>query len=165
MGLRANHVTMMIAMIPQSTRDAPSYRVTFFFGPEAVQDKPDTLFCVFNVKKRSWKAGIQVAVEINNEQLSVLRHKIRLADRLAKSLLVVDPHELPTYQTRIADVFVQAVCRCKLERRLLTGMVQENQRILADDLFVELEHDVSQHSDRLIGSILEELDLAPDHSL
>ena len=151
-------------MIAQSTRDALAYRVTFFFGPEVVDEKSDTLVCVFNVKKRSWKAGIQVAVEIDDRQLSVLRQKIQLADRVAKSLLVVDPHELPNYQDRIADVFVQAVCWYKLQLRLLAGIVQENQRILADDLLVELEHDVSNRSDGLIAYILSELDLAPDHS-
>ncbi len=152
-------------MIPQSTRDVPAYRVTLFFGPEAVEGKSNTQFCVFNVKKRSWKAGIQVAVEIDNGQLSVLRHKIQLADRVAKSLLVVDPHELPNYHDRIADLFVQAVCWSKLELRLLAGMVQENQRIFAHDLLAEVEHDVSHRSDGLIAYILGELDLAPsDHS-
>ncbi len=151
-------------MLPRSTQDAPAYRVTLFFGPEAVDDKADTLVCVFNVKKRSWKAGIQVAVEIDHGQLSVLRHKIQLADRVAKSLLGVDPHERPSYQDRIADVFVQAVCWSKLELRLSAGVVQENQRILAEDLLVELEHDVSHRSDGLIAYILSELDLVPDHS-
>ena len=57
-------------MVPESTRDIPSYRVTLFFGPESVEGKPDVQACVFNVKKRSWKAGIQVSVEMSTDQLS-----------------------------------------------------------------------------------------------
>ena len=151
-------------MISQSTGEVSTYRVTFFFGPEAVEGKSDTLVCVFNVKKRSWKAGIQVAVEVDNGQLSVLRHKIRLADRMAKSLLLVDPRELSNYQERLADVFVQSVCWCKLDLRLLEGLVQENQRILADELAVELEQAVNVRSESLIAYVLRELDLDPDHS-
>ncbi len=112
-------------MVPESTRDVPSYRVTFFFGPEPVQGQPDVLACVFNVKKRSWKAGIQVSVEIGADQLSVLRQKMRLDDRLAKSLAALDPHERPHYQERIADLFAQAVCWCKLDLRLQAGVAQE----------------------------------------
>lgn len=151
-------------MIPKSSREAPAYRVTFFFGPELVEGKPDTLACVFNIKKRSWKAGIQVAVEINNGQLMALHRKIQLADRLAKSLVGVDPLNLSNYQERIAEFFAQAVCWCKLDLRLLAGLAQENQRILADELRIELDQEVDKRSERLIAYILGELDLAPDHS-
>jgi hypothetical protein len=151
-------------MISESSRDVPAYRVTFFFGPEPVEGKSDTLACVFNVKKRSWKAGIQVAVEIDNDQLSSLHHNIKLTDRLAKSLVAVDPQDLSNYQERIADFFAQAVCWCKLDLRLLAGLAQENQRILADELMIELDQEVDKRSERLIAYILGELDLAPDHS-
>ena len=83
----------MAPMVLESTRELPSYRVTFFFGPESVKGQPDVLACVFNVKKRSWKAGIQVSVEMGTDQLSFLREKMRLADRLEKSLMALDPRE------------------------------------------------------------------------
>ena len=114
-------------MVPQSSRDISSYRITFFFGPESVEGQPDVLTCVFNVKKRSWKAGIQVSVEVSTEQLTVLRQKIRLADRLARSLTALDLRERPHYQERIADFFAQAVCWCKLDLRLQGGLTQKNQ--------------------------------------
>ncbi len=152
-------------MVPESTRDLPSYRVTFFFGPELVEGQPDVLACVFNVKKRSWKAGIQVSVEMSTDQLSVLRQKMRLADRLAKSLTALDPRERPHYQERIADFFAQAVCWCKLDLRLQAGLAQENQRIQADELTVELDEAASNRVDYVLAYILGELDLAPDRSV
>lgn len=152
-------------MVPESNREVPSYRVTFFFGPEPVEGRPDVLACVFNVKKRSWKAGIQVSVEMSTDQLSVLRQKMRLADRLAKSLMALDPHERPHYQDRMADCFAQAVCWCKLDLRLQAGVAQENQRIQADELTIELDHEASNRIRDILAYILGEMDLAPDRSV
>jgi hypothetical protein len=152
-------------MVPLSSRDLSSYRVTFFFGPESVEGRPDVLTCVFNVKKRSWKAGIQVSVEMSIEQLAVLRQKIRLTDRLAKNLTAFDFQELSHHQERIADFFVQAVCWCKLDLRLQAGLTQENQRIQADELTVELDQAASNRADYILTYIWEELDLAPHHSV
>ena len=152
-------------MIPESTRDVSAYRVTFFFGPESVEGQPDVLVCVFNVKKRSWKAGIQVSVEMSTHQLSVLREKMRLADRLAKSLTALDPREHPHYKERIADVFAQAVCWCKLDLRLQAGLTQENQRIQADELTIELDQEASNRLDYVLAYILGELDLVPEPSV
>jgi hypothetical protein len=152
-------------MILGSHRDVPSYRVTFFFGPEPVPGQSHVLACVFNVKKRSWKAGIQISVEMSANQLSVLRQRIRLDDRLAKSLTTLDPQERPHYQERIADCFAQAVCWCKLDLRLQAGVVQENQRIHVDELSIELDQDANNRADDVLAYILGELDLSPDHSV
>ncbi|MDF0675767.1 MAG: hypothetical protein P0120_15755 [Nitrospira sp.] len=152
-------------MIPESARDVPSYRVTFFFGPESVEGQPDMLACVFNVKKRSWKAGIQVSVEMRTDQLSVLRRKMCLADRLAKSLTALDPREHPHYQERITECFAQAVCWCKLDLRLQAGLAQENQRIQADELIIELDQEASNRVDYVLAYILGELDLVPERSV
>ncbi|HKU51724.1 MAG TPA: hypothetical protein VJQ25_04600 [Nitrospira sp.] len=155
----------MAPMVPQSSRDISSYRITFFFGPESVEGQSDVLTCVFNVKKRSWKAGIQVSVEVSTEQLTVLRQKICLADRLARSLTALDPRERHHYQERIVDFFAQAVCWCKLALRLQRGLTQKNQRILADELTIELDQEASNRADYILAYILGELDLAPHHSV
>ena len=152
-------------MVPESPRDVPSYRVTFFFGPESVDGQPNVLACVFNVKKRSWKAGVQVSVEMSIDQLSALRQKMRLADRLAKSLTALDPHEHPHYQERIADLFAQVVCWCKLNLRLQAGLAQENQRIRADELTIQLDQEAGNRVDYVLAYILEELDLDRDRSV
>jgi hypothetical protein len=151
-------------MVPESIRDAPSYRVTFFFGPESVEGQPNVLACVFNVKKRSWKAGIQVSVEMSTDHLSVLRQKMSLADRLAKRLAALDPRERPHDQERIADFFAQAICWCKLDLKLQAGLAQENQRIQAAELTVELDEAAGNRVDYVLAYILEELDLATDRS-
>lgn len=152
-------------MVPESHRDVPSYRVTLFFGPEPVEGRPDVLACVFNVKKRSWKAGIQVSVEISTDQLLVLRQKMHLADRLAKSVMALDPHERPHYQERMADCFAQAICWCKLDLRLHAGVAQDNQRIQAEELTTELDHEVCNRTDYVLTYIVGELDLDSDRSV
>lgn len=148
-------------MIATTTHDISAYRVSFFFGPELVEGKADVLACVFNVKKRSWKAGIQVAVEVSGGQLSVLERTIQLTDRLAKSLVVVETHERSDYHERSKDVFVQAVCRWKLDLQLLPGLAQNNQRIPAEELTAELDQEIGTCPERLISYILDELGLAP----
>jgi uncharacterized membrane protein YheB (UPF0754 family) len=147
-------------MVTVPTHDVVAYRVTFFFGPEPVEGKANVVVCVFNVKKRSWKAGIQVAVEISSKQLSSLGRTIQWTDRLAKSLMEVEPQEKSNYQERSGDVFVQAVCRCKLDIQLLLGLAQNSQRILAEELIAELDQEISKHSEQLISHILDELGLA-----
>jgi hypothetical protein len=148
-------------MIIAFTHDITAYRVTFFFGPEPVEGRADVLACVFNVKKRSWKAGIQVAVEVSSSQLSALERVVQLTDQLEKRLGAVDHEERSDYQERSGDVFVQAVCRWKLDLQLLPGLSQNSQRILAEELIAELDQAVSGHPEHLISYILHELGLAP----
>lgn len=152
-------------MVPESNQSVQSYRVTFFFGPEPVEGRPNVVACVFNVKKRSWKAGIQVSVEIGIDQLVTLQQKMRLADRLAKSVMALDPQERSHYHERITDCFAQAVCWCKLDLRLQAGMTQETQRIQAHELTMELDHEAGNRIDYVLTYILSELDLSTDRSV
>ena len=149
------------SMVTASTHDIAAYRVSFFFGPEPVEGKAEVQACVFNVKKRSWKAGIQVAVEISNRQLSAVERTIQWTDRLAKSLVAVEPQEQSDYQERSGDVFVQAVCRCKLDLQLIVGLTPDSHRILAEELKIELDQEISTHPEYIISAILDELDLTP----
>ena len=149
-------------MAPESPPESSSHRVTLFFGPEPVEGEPASLACVFNVKKRSWKAGVQVSVEIGMEQLSALRHKIRLTDRLTPLLRTLPSEERPLYEGRVADLFAQAVSRCKLDLRLQCGLTQENQRIPANELTLELDQAITARKEYVMAYVLTELDLAPD---
>jgi hypothetical protein len=74
--------------------------------------------------------------------------------------VVVEPHEQTDYQERSGDIFVQAVCRRKLDLRLLPGLTQNNQRIPAEELMVELEQAISKEPQQLISYVLDELGLA-----
>lgn len=151
-------------MVLKSPPEASLYRVTLFFGPEEVEEASNVLACVFNVKKRSWKAGIQVAVEIGIDQLTILRHTLDLDDRLAKSLMALAPDDLPHYQQRITDLFAQTLCWCKLDLRLLKGLTPENQRIQAHELTHELHQSARTRSEFVVTYIVEELGLAGGHS-
>ena len=142
-------------------RDLSAFRITLFFGPEPVEKKPHTVACVFNVKKRSWKAGIQVAVEMNTSQLLALRKTMALNDRLAARLKEAEPDEISHYQERAEDLFAQVLCRCKLGFRLRSGLAQENQRIGADQLMDELNEEASARTEDILTSIMDELDLIP----
>lgn len=146
-----------------SLPELSSYRVTLFFGPESVEKEAGGQACTFNVKKRSWKAGVQVSVEIGSEQLANLRHKVRLVDRLAEVLMMLSPDERPAYQERAEELFVQSVTWCKLDLGLRAGLTQENQRISAVDFVSELDRSVVARTEYVIAYIMTELDIVPDH--
>src|SRR5580765_3879024 len=70
-GRTGDHVTMR-AMVVEHAPEPSQFRVTLFVGSQPVKGKPFTSSCVFNVKKRSWKGGIQVAVAITQSQIDTL---------------------------------------------------------------------------------------------
>lgn len=150
------------AMTSERTPELSPYRITFFFGPEPVEGESSVLACVFNVKKRSWKAGVQISVEIAQAHLAWLGQEIRLADRIAEVLMLLAPDERPAYQARVDDLFAQAVTWCKLDLCLAAGLAQENQRIPAADLMAELGRSVAARAEYVITYILTELDLVSD---
>ena len=150
------------AMMSERAPELSPYRITLFFGPEPVEGEPGVLACVFNVKKRSWKAGIQVSVEIAQAHLARLGQEIRLTDRIAEALLLLSPDERPAYHARVDDLFAQAVTWCKLDLCLAAGVAQENQRIPAADLVPELNQAVAVRAEYVITYILTELDLVSD---
>lgn len=149
-------------MAPESLHGPSSYRVTLFFGPEPVEGVSDVQACVFNVKKRSWKAGIQVSVEVTQEQLARLRDTMRLTDHIAAGLMTLVPEERPAYQERVFDLFAQAVAWCKLDLCLAAGLIQKNQRIQATDFVPELDQSALNRTEYVTAYILSELDLVPD---
>ncbi|MBM4126861.1 MAG: hypothetical protein FJ247_05850 [Nitrospira sp.] len=146
-------------MTPERAPELSSYRVTLFFGPEPVEKEPGVLACVFNVKKRSWKAGIQVSVEIAQTHLARLGQEVRLADRIAGALTSFGTEAPGAYHARVDDLFAQAVTWCKLNLRLAAGLAQENQRIPAADLVQELNQAVAVRAEHVITYVLTELDL------
>ncbi|MCP9449653.1 MAG: hypothetical protein NNA21_06305 [Nitrospira sp.] len=141
-----------------------SYRVTLFFGPEPVDGATDVLACVFNVKKRSWKAGIQVSVEVMLGQVTRLRHELRLMDRLSEALPAIAPEERSACERRIEDLFVQAVAWCKLALGMEAGLTPESQCIPAAAFVSELDRLVMDRREDVAAYVASELDLAIDPS-
>lgn len=140
--------------------DQAQYRITFFFGPEPVASEPAHTSCVFNVKKRSWKGGVQVAVEVSGKQIELARQKLALSNTLAKSLAGVPPDEQASYMDRAEELLTQAICACKLELALAAGLTQENQRIPAKQFGDQLERIMVDNRAAIVAHIFRELDLA-----
>lgn len=144
--------------IPPSSEPA-HYRVTFFFGPEAVEHQSNRLRCVFNVKKRSWKGGVQVAVDVAQDHLTQVRERIGYPAWLGQILQDVEPDDQVDLISRADDLLVQALCTCKLNLALHRGLEQENQTIGAEAFDAELNRVIDERPGQLTDRIRLELDL------
>lgn len=147
-----------MASVP--TPELPQYRVTLFFGPEPVKATPSRVCCVFNVKKRSWKGGVQVVVELEEDQLARARQTIGFEGWLNKVLDGLPEGERDDYQSRAHDLLVQELCALKLDLAIEVGIRQENGSIAGDALVKELDQAVSDQRAWIQSQILTELDLA-----
>jgi hypothetical protein len=144
----------------QSAPDVPPYRVTFFYGPEPVgEDRPGLLCCTFNVKKRSWKGGVQIAVEVEERQVARARDMTGFEGWLTRLLATLLDAERADYESRARDLFVQHLCRLKLDLAIEAGLQQENSRMGADAFAKELDAAAPPRKDRLLSNILAELDV------
>lgn len=148
-----------MASFPQTAPEVPQYRITFFYGPEPVENRPGLLCCTFNVKKRSWKGGVQVAVEVEEEQVARTRDITGFEAWLTRLLATLPDAERSDYESRTRDLFVQHLCALKLDLAIEAGVQQENSRVAAGAFVNELDAAVPRHKGRLLANILAELDL------
>lgn len=144
--------------IPPSS-DLAHYRVAFFFGPEAADHRLDHVQCVFNVKKRSWKGGVQVAVVVAQDHLMRARERIGYTAWLGRLLERMAKEDREAVARRADDLLVQAFCSCVLNLALHTGLEQENQTIAAESFGAELDRVIDEQPERLTEQIRLELDL------
>ncbi|MBX3237599.1 MAG: hypothetical protein KF814_15740 [Nitrospiraceae bacterium] len=151
-----------LSMTLQPASDSNAFRVTFFFGPDPVDERPDLSHCVFNVKKRSWKGGVQVSVEVTQDQIDRLRQQIGYQDWFMTLLTKISPEDRQPVLDRSDDLFVQALCACKLDLAMEQGLEQANQTLAADRLGQELELLASQRPTAIIDYVTAELDLATE---
>lgn len=147
-------------MRSQSIPETPPYRITLFYGPEALDGAPPRQCCVFNVKKRSWKTGVQVAVEMTDEQVMLAKRMTDFPSWLLTLLTAVPDAEREDYRTRAEDLFVQALCGLKLDLAIQDGLAQENQTLGADALIEDVTRALPSQGQRLRSRILAELDVA-----
>jgi hypothetical protein len=138
---------------------ADEFRTTFFFGPEDVPERPGILRCVFNTKKRSWKGGVQVVIELAQTQLEQLRECGLLGEMTEMIRAKAEAETFAEYEQRARELFTQQVCRAKLDLAIAAGINQENQTIAADALKEELDRTVIANADTIRLAILTELDL------
>lgn len=149
--------TMPVEHAPEPSQ----FRVTLFVGPQPVEGRPFTASCVFNVKKRSWKGGIQVAVAITQRQIDTLSTEIDLSRWLAQALIDLSDEDRTFHQERAHELFVQAVCWCKLDLVLQSGITQENQCLADDTWITEVRDTVIKRTKFITSFIASELDLVP----
>ncbi len=149
----------MHAMAVEPAPEPSQFRVTLFVGPQPVERKPFTVSCVFNVKKRSWKGGIQVAVVITQRQIDTLSTDVDFSRWLTLALADLADEDRLSHQKRAHELFIQAVCWCKLDLALQSGITQENQ-CLADDTWIpEVRDTVNKRTNFITSYITSELDL------
>ncbi len=159
-GERGDRVTMG-AMAAEHAPEPSQFRVTLFVGPQPVEGRPGRSSCVFNVKKRSWKGGVQVAVHMAQGQIDRLSAEMDFAGWLAQVLRDLSAEDRASCQERASELFIQAVCWCKLDILLQSGIMQENQCLAADSWIVEVGAAVLQRRSFVRSYVAAELDLAP----
>jgi hypothetical protein len=152
------HATMH-AMAIEPAPEPSQFRVTLFVGPQPVEGKPFTFSCVFNVKKRSWKGGIQVAVVITQRQIDTLSTDVDFSRWLTLALVDLADEDRLSHQKRAHELFIQAVCWCKLDLALQSGITQENQCLADDTGIPEVRDIVNKRTNFITSYIASELDL------
>ncbi|MCY4612149.1 MAG: hypothetical protein OXB94_00795 [Nitrospira sp.] len=139
----------------------PAFRITLFFGPEVHETNPDIIYCVFNVKKRSWKGGIQLVVEIAQPHASQLKRILELETWLRNVLGHLSPVDYDEYFQRGQDLFLQYLCQEKLQLAIEGDLRQETTLLSHDVLAQELEDAIRQNGHALKEDLLAELDIPP----
>ena len=152
----------MRPMSAEAFSDLSQFRVTLFVGPQPVKGKPFTHSTVFNVKKRNWKGGVQVAVELAQAQIDRINCAIAFPQWLCVALEPVSPDERAAYQDRAQELFIQALSWCKLDLLLQSGITQENQCLTADTFVAELNEVAAKKRDFVASHVAAELDLLPN---
>ena len=155
-----DHVTLRHMAIERAPEPS-QFRVTLFVGPQPVKGRPFTYSCVFNVKKRSWKGGIQVDVAIAQDQVDRLSTDVDFSSWLGRALTDLPDDDRPTYQERAWELFIQALCWCKLDLALQSGITQENQCLAEDIWIAEVRDSASSRTNFIKSYIVSELDLVP----
>lgn len=151
----------MRGMAADALSELSQFRVTLFVGPQAVQGKPFTQVTVFNVKKRSWKGGVQVAVELEQPQIDRLGAATDFPQWLEQALLTAPEEERAAYHERAQELLIQALAWCKLDLLLQSGITQKNQCLAADTFVAELDRIAPTKRDFLASHVAAELDLLP----
>lgn len=146
-------------MASTAVPESPHYRITFFFGPEAVNQDGRHWKCVFNVKKRSWKGGIQVTVDVTAEQITHGKAACGLMTWVEGVVSAAPINERTVLSQRIDELFIQALCAWKLDLVVQDGLSQENQTIPADVCSEQLESAGDSFRSRIISYLCAELDL------
>lgn len=156
-GISHRHPSARMGSVPSP--QLPQYRLTLFYGPEEVENHPSRTSCIFNVKKRSWKGGVQVVVEIDRAQIEHAQRTMDFPLWLRSVLSNVPEEERAEYESRAHDILIQQICTVKLGLLLEQGITQENHRVPTEWLYEDLDQAVLTQAQRLKTAIKTELDI------
>lgn len=137
----------------------PLFRITLFYGPEAIEGASDSVHCVFNVKKRSWKGGVQVEVVMKRNQIDRLEGILQHSSWLEFVLRGVPVEKQCGYREKSHDLLVQLLCFHKLHAFIQQGIRQENIQVSGDALIAETDEVVEREAEEIKRQIFIELDL------
>ncbi|GJL56172.1 MAG: hypothetical protein NPIRA02_33040 [Nitrospirales bacterium] len=137
----------------------PPYRITLFYGPEYLEGSPQTIQCIFNVKKRSWKGGVQIVVDIEQSQFTRVGASIQF-DEWLRGVIDQLPEDFRSEsEERAKDLFAQQVCLVKLQQAIQHGIKQENATLEHEMLVKELDAATTQEAEQIKRQVLTELDV------
>jgi len=150
---------MAVLMSLLSPPHIPFFRITLFYGPETFEDASETIHCVFNVKKRSWKGGIQVDIVVGRNQIQRLENQLGFQLWVDEILRVVPSDDREDYVKQGFDLFIQFICFHKLEIYIRKGIKQENTQVSAGFLIMETDEIVQHEAEKIKQQIMVELDI------
>jgi hypothetical protein len=134
----------------------PLFRITLIYGPETVAD---AIHCVFNVKKRSWKGGVQVGIVVQRSQIQQLEDMLAFHLWMEECLQKVPGDEREDYRQQGYDLFIQFICFHKLGIYIQQGIKQENIQVASDVLVPETDEVIRREAENIKQQILVELDV------
>ena len=131
----------------------PLFRITLFYGPEVLEGGSNTIHCVFNVKKRSWKGGVE------RNQIRRLEETLEFQPWIEEHLRGVPNDEREDYRKTAYDLFTQFICFHKLGIYIQQGIQQENTEVSGDFLISETDEAVQREAEKIKQQIIVELDV------
>ena len=137
----------------------PLFRITLFYGPEDVEGASDSVHCVFNVKKRSWKGGVQVEVVMKKNQITRLERFLHYPLWLEDVLNGIPVEDRGEYLEKSQDLLIQLLCFHKLQVFIHQGIRQENIQVPGDSFVSETDEVVQIEAEKIKRQIYVELDL------
>ena len=137
----------------------PLFRITLFYGPETFEGASEAIHCVFNVKKRSWKGGVQVDIVVGRSQIQRLKNSLGFQSWINELLRVVPSDDREDYLKQGLDLFIQFICFYKLETFIRQGIKQENVQVSAGFLISETDEAIQREAEKIKQQIMVELDI------
>ena len=137
----------------------PLFRITLFYGPEALEGPTESIHCVFNVKKRSWKGGVQVEVVVERSQITRLEDRLEFKPWLEEILRSLPVENREDYLEKGHDLLIQLVCFHKLQTCIQQGINQENTQVRGDRFISETDEAVQREAEEIKRQIVVELDI------